>query len=165
MLDDDWDISPTPCQDKARIPAGETPAKSGGNPEATQRSRLRTIWGLVIGFLGLLGQGLLYVLSRFIQVPIPRVQYADGMVRYTWRGDWTGRSYRYFIQTYDVELLSALFWIFLIVGFSLALIRKETLQKAVAPWGSKKKRRQAGNQKAPDAGPRGLSSFDEDSRG
>lgn len=40
---------------------------------------------------------------------------------YTWRSNLTGHSWRYFIQTYDLELLTALFFLLLAGGVILFL--------------------------------------------
>ena len=63
----------------------------------------------VSGF-GLLGNFIIYLLSRFIEVMVPRIRYEDGEKIYHWSWDITGRSYRYFIQAYDLEALTLLFW-------------------------------------------------------
>lgn len=119
--------------DQERPAAGSTaPGRSRAHPARTHRTR--RLWGLCIGFLGLLGQGTFYILSRFIEVPVPRVTTSNGMTHYTWQGDWTGHSYHYFIQTYDLEGLQGALWFLVIAGFLLALLSGERIKTWMGKW-------------------------------
>ena len=78
--------------------------------------------------MGLLGNFAIYLLSRAIEVMIPMVTYQDGEKWYTWRTDLTGRSYRYFIQEYELTVLVAVLWALVIAAIALLLLNRETIE-------------------------------------
>lgn len=58
---------------------------------------------------GLLGSGTLYLVSRFVKVPIPyHYTAADGTDMVRWSTDRTGHSLRYFVEHYDLEALAVI---------------------------------------------------------
>ena len=67
---------------------------------------------------GLLGNFVIYIFSRFIKVIIPYITEVDGRQVYEW-GRLRGRSYYYFIQQYNLELLSILFYLCIVVGIGI----------------------------------------------
>ena len=67
---------------------------------------------------GLLGNFVIYIFSRFIKVIIPYITEADGRQVYEW-GRLRGRSYYYFIQQYNLEFLSILFYLCIVVGIGI----------------------------------------------
>ena len=104
LLDDGWD--------------------GGAPPQTGRRKRL----ALCLGAVGLLGNFAIYLLSRAIEVMIPMVTYQDGEKWYTWRTDLTGRSYRYFIQEYELTVLVAVLWALVIAAIALLLLNRETIE-------------------------------------
>lgn len=86
------------------------------NPKADSDKKRKTIVGICIASAGLLGNFVIYILSRCIEVMIPYIHYDEnGTKWYTW-GELTGYSYRYFIQDRNLEFLAGLFWILSAVG-------------------------------------------------
>lgn len=95
--------------------------------------RVRKIVSLCIAASGLLGNFVIYILSRFIEVMVPRVAYRDGdKIMYTWSSEFTDYSYKYFIREHNLEFLTALFWLLFIGGLIAAFVRKEHLRTALA---------------------------------
>lgn len=69
---------------------------------------------------GLLGNFVIYLLSRAIAVMVPRISYdAAGQKWYHWSSEQTGHSLQYFIAEYDLELLVSLLCLLIIAGFLL----------------------------------------------
>ena len=86
-------------------------------------TRIKKIIALCISGLGLLGNFVIYVLSRFIKVSIPRKTYAgDDMYTWTFHDDY---SYKYFIEEHGLEFLTIMFWLMLIVGLFIAFVPKD----------------------------------------
>ncbi len=66
---------------------------------------------------GLLGNGTLYLVSRFVKVPIPyHYTAADGTDMVRWSTDQTGHSLRYFVEHYDLEALAAVLALAVLAG-------------------------------------------------
>lgn len=94
---------------------------------------------------GLLGNLTLYIVSRFVRVMVPHISRGDGQTLYTWRSDLTGYSYKYFVETYSLELLTALFWALAVVGllltqrkrFPAVAARVRTLRKRLSAFAGK----------------------------
>ena len=80
---------------------------------------------LCVGFFGLIGNFVVFLLSRFIEVMVPHITYENGQKMYHWRSNLTGHSYKYFIQEYDLEFLTVLFWILFVLGLVIAFVPKE----------------------------------------
>ena len=104
LLDDALDQPPQP----AASPAAD-PLKN------------RRLAGILLAAAGLLGNLVIYILSRAVEVMVPMVTRQDGITMYTWQSNLTGHSWRYFIQTYDLELLTALFFLLSAGGVILFL--------------------------------------------
>ena len=68
---------------------------------------------------GLAGNFMLYIASRFVEVMIPRKVVENGMFWYEYTSSHTGHSYYYFIREYDLEILAAVLWTFLVMGIVL----------------------------------------------
>jgi DNA-binding XRE family transcriptional regulator len=94
-------------------------AKSGA------RDNTKKVIALCVGMFGLMGNFVVYVLSRFALVMIPRITYENGQKMYHWRSDLTGHSYQYFIQEYDLEVLVIIFWILFVFGLIAVFVPKE----------------------------------------
>lgn len=88
----------------------------------------RRIAGICMAVAGLAANLAIYVASRFIEVMVPVKNYgADGKLWYTWSGDFTGYSYKYFVQHYNLEFLTILFWLLVLGGLVLAFYNREKL--------------------------------------
>ncbi len=96
LLNDDYDCN----QDIPAVNMTETKANSN----------IKKIVALCISILSLIGNLVIYILSRFIKVVIPQIKYENGQAWYVWSGEFTGHSYKYFIQEYDLEFLTILLW-------------------------------------------------------
>lgn len=92
------------------------------------KDKINKVIALSVGLFGLMGNFVVYVLSRFIEVMVPHITYENGQKMYHWRSDLTGHSYKYFVQTYDLEFLTVLFWILLVLGLVAAFVPKEKLK-------------------------------------
>ena len=90
-------------------------------PPAADPLKKRRLAGMILAAAGLLGNLVIYILSRAVAVMVPHISYQGGEKWYTWRSDLTGHSWKYFIQAYDLELLTALFCLLLAGGIVLFL--------------------------------------------
>ena len=104
---------------------------------------LKVIGACMAGF-GLFGSFVIYVLSRFIEVMVPHVTHENGQTWYTYSSGITARSYRYFIQEYNLEFLTALFWILALAGLVMALVPKEKFARLRARLRGRLRRRSDG---------------------
>lgn len=85
-----------------------------GVTKKTQQKKI----GILILLFGLVGNFVIYIFSRFIKVIIPYITEVDGRQVYEW-GRLRGRSYYYFIQQYNLEFLSILFYLCIVVGIGI----------------------------------------------
>lgn len=99
--------------------------------EATANKKIKNMIALFVSLLGLLGNFILYILSRIIEVMVPHITYQNGGIIYEWDSGIVARSYKYFIQQYDLELLAIVFWGLLLAGLVYLLISSGKIQKAV----------------------------------
>ena len=97
--------------------------------QASAKRNIRKVIAVCIAAIGLFGNFTFYLLSRFIEVPIPHITYENGRMLYTWNG-YTGHSYGYFIQEYSLEFLTILFWGIVIVGVGYLLLHSALFRKA-----------------------------------
>ena len=105
LLDDALDQPPQPAASPAADPL-----------------RKRRLAGILLAAAGLLGNLVIYILSRAVAVMVPVITYEQGVTWYNWSSDHTGHSWKFFIQTYDLELLTALFCLLLAAGVILFLV-------------------------------------------
>lgn len=98
----------------------DQPPQPDASPAADPLKK-RRLAGILLAAAGLLGNLVIYILSRAVEVMVPMVTRQDGITMYTWRSNLTGHSWRYFIQTYDLELLTALFFLLSAGGVILFL--------------------------------------------
>lgn len=90
----------------------------------TESSAKRQVRRLAAGFVagvGLLGNFLIYLVSRFVEVPVTVKTYQDGWYHYTGARD---HSYWGFIREYDMEFLAALLWLMVAAGLLVILYKK-----------------------------------------
>lgn len=100
--------------------------------ETIANRKIKKIIALCVCAFGLFGNFVIYILSRIIEVVVPYITYENGQKWYTWNGAVTGRSYWYFIQQYDLEFLSVLFWGLFLVGLIYVFVGSEKMKEAVA---------------------------------
>ena len=86
------------------------------NTETIANKKIKKIIALCVSIFGLLGNFVIYILSRFIKVMVPHIRYENGEKWYDWSSEFTGRSYKYFIQEYNLEFLAILFLGMFLVG-------------------------------------------------
>ena len=96
--------------------------------ETAANHRIKRIVALCAAILGLFGNFVFYLLSRFIEVRVPHITYENGKKWYTYSSGLTGYSYKYFIQEHNLELLTAFLWLLTIAGLLIAFLNKEKLQ-------------------------------------
>ncbi len=84
----------------------------------------KKIISLCIAGFGFLGNFIIYILSRFIEVYVPYRYFNSETQSYWNRWDY-GYSYRYFIEEYRLELLTVMFFAMLIIGLFIAFMPKD----------------------------------------
>lgn len=90
----------------------------------TESSAKQTVRRLTAGFVagvGLLANFLIYLVSRFVEVPVTVKTYQDGR---TWYTGARGHSYWGFIREYDLEFLAVLLWLLVVAGLLVILYKK-----------------------------------------
>ena len=98
-------------------PTKETSTAAGG--------RGKKIAAICMMAFGMLGNFVIYILSRCIKVMIPRaIDGGNGEIWYEWSSNDTAYSYRYFIETYSLEFLTALFVVVMVAGIVLFVVQK-----------------------------------------
>ena len=105
--------------------------------ETSTKVKMRKMIALCISAFGVFGIFILYILSRMIEVMVPYISYENGEKVYTWRGNLTGHSYKYFIQEYDLELLVLLFSGLLLVGLIYILMHSHKAKEVIAKFKDK----------------------------
>jgi transcriptional regulator with XRE-family HTH domain len=90
------------------------------------KDKIKKVIALCVGAFGLIGNFVVFVLSRMVEVMVPYIT-DEG---YTWSADRTGHSYKYFVEYYDLEFLIAIFWILFVVGLAAAFVPKEKFKKS-----------------------------------
>lgn len=100
LLNDDMD-SDTPA------------AKAPESPAPKNRSK---VIACCAAALGLAGNFVIYILSRCIEVMVPRIVHEGGKRWYEYSSNMTDHSYRYFIHAYALEFLAILLWAMFLAG-------------------------------------------------
>ena len=90
-------------------------------PPAADPLKKWRLAGLLLAAAGLLGHLVLYLLSRAVEVMVPYITHSQGVTWYNWDSTHTGHSWKYFIQTYDLETLTALLCLLIAGGILLFL--------------------------------------------
>lgn len=98
----------------------DEPPRPAASPAADPLKK-RRLAGILLAAAGLLGNLVIYILSRAVAVMVPTITYEQGITWYNWDSNHTGHSWRYFIQSYDLEALTALFFLLLAGGVILFL--------------------------------------------
>lgn len=90
------------------------------HPGGWSGEKKRRLAGMCLAGTGLLGNFVIYLLSRAITVMVPRISYdAAGQKWYHWSREQTGHSLQYFIAEYDLELLVFLLCLLIAAGLVL----------------------------------------------
>ena len=104
---------------------GESPAPiKSKSVSSIAGTIINKIISLCVAGFGFAGNFVIYVTSRFVEVPVPfrYYHYETESYHHTW--DY-GYSYKYFIEEYHLELLTVMFWLMLIVGLFIAFVPKD----------------------------------------
>lgn len=86
---------------------------------------------VILCVIGLIPNFVIYLMSRFTEVPIPYYYEENGQKMVQWSGDRLGHSYRYFIEYYDLELLTVICWMLVIIGFVWLLFSLGVFKKSM----------------------------------
>ncbi len=94
--------------------------------ETAARKRTQAILGICLSGFGLLGNAVLYILSRFIKVMVPmRVeQQPGGSTLTSWSSEFTDYNFKYFVQEHNLEFMVAFFWLLFAAGLIILFIDK-----------------------------------------
>ena len=89
--------------------------------ESNARQKVRRLTAGFAAGVGLLGNFLIYLISRFVEVPVTVRDYQNG--RYYWTGA-RDHSYWGFVREYDLEFLAVLLWL-MVAGALLVFLYKK----------------------------------------
>ena len=92
--------------------------------ETTARERLEQIIGIGMAGFGLLGNFIIYIISRMVPVIVPRVSWENGKRMLHWNSMYTDYNWYYFVREHNLELLTALFCLLIAAGLGI-LFRKK----------------------------------------
>lgn len=130
LLDDDYENDPgayVADNHHKDIPDASS-AESEMLAKKAKRNRLA---GGCIAAMGIMGNFIIYVLSRIFKVMVPRTVYdKSGQKWFYWSSGIRGYSYKYFIQEHSLEVLTAVFWLMVIAGLTIAFLLPVILRKA-----------------------------------
>ena len=96
-------------------------------PEAVPRRDRRRLLGWLSLGMGLLGNGVFFLLSRLEKVPFPLVTREGGRTWYTW-GVQETYSYRWFLYDRHLTACAVLLWLLALAGLLVLLLPPERLQ-------------------------------------
>ena len=111
---------------------GESPAPiKSKSVSSIAGTFVKKIIALCVAGFGFIGNFMIYVFSRFVEVSVPSRYYNSETESYwyTW-GD--GYSYRYFIEEYNLELLTVMFFAMLTVGLFVAFVPKDKFMNFIS---------------------------------
>lgn len=96
----------------------DLPAVQESRRESNQTAR--KVAGICVAAVCALGNSVIYILSRFIEVLVPYYRWNEELGKAErWFGEITGYSYKYFVQEHHLELLVAAFWLLTVAGLVL----------------------------------------------
>lgn len=94
--------------------------------ELAANEKMKRVIGLYMAAVGLLGNFVIYIFSRVIKVMVPSIRRdADGTKWYHWSSELMDYSYKYFVQTHNLEFLTGMFWGFVVIGLLIAFVKKD----------------------------------------
>lgn len=91
--------------------------------ENRSKEKFRKIVGICLGAFGLLGNFIIYIISRMVPVMVPVMVWENGKRMYHWNSTHTDYSWYYFVRKYNLEFLSILFFLLIAAGLVLFLIK------------------------------------------
>lgn len=106
--------------------------------EQTVQYKIHRIVGVGLTGLGLMGNFIIYIISRFVKVEAP-FSYFDTVEQFT-RYVYDGKlriNYRYFVREYHLEALVIIFGIIAVIGVSLLLWNIPAIKQWVQKFGYK----------------------------
>lgn len=95
---------------------------AGRGTETAPGHRMRIRLALSASGFGLLGNFVIYILSRFVKVLTPYITYEQGKKTYHWSGGHMGYSYLYFVREHNLEFLTVSFWVLFAAGIIAAFV-------------------------------------------
>ena len=107
--------------------AQDLPSAPPPIPEAVPRRDRRRLLGWLALGMGLLGNGVFFLLSRLEKVPFPLVTREGGRTWYTW-GVQETYSYRWFLYDRHLTACAVLLWLLALAGLLVLLLPPERLQ-------------------------------------
>lgn len=104
-------------------PTENNETKAGGKFSNKVKATVCMSFGLIANFV-------IYIVSRFVEVPIPYSSIQNGHRVFEWNSNQVAHSFRYFVEHYDLQFLMILSWIAVVVGiiwllFSMGVFRKK----------------------------------------
>lgn len=104
-------------------PTENNETKAGGKFSNKVKATVCMSFGLIVNFV-------IYIVSRFVEVPIPYSYIQNGHRVFEWDSNHVAHSFRYFVEYYDLQFLMILSWIAVVVGiiwlsFSMGVFRKK----------------------------------------
>lgn len=95
--------------------------------KAQPKRNMKKVVACWVSAIGLGAQFIIYLVSRFVQVPAPYVYWKDGKQWITYDGE-LRTSYKYFIREYDLNALVWLFWLMALAGIIYLIVTNEKVK-------------------------------------
>lgn len=131
LLNDEYENDNTIQSTQEDTPPADEPVLSTGQTTSTPNRKTGKIVGLCIAATGLLGNFIIYCVSRTVKVMVP-IESASvtGEILQMWSSSHTDYSYKYFIQERNLEFLTILFWILVASGLVIAFVKIKKKESA-----------------------------------
>ena len=97
------------------------------------KERLRKIAAVCIAAFGLLGNFIIYIISRMVPVMVPVIIWENGKRMYHWNSTHTDYNYYYFVREYNLGLLTVAFWMLIAAGLVMLFYKKIKWKKIPKP--------------------------------
>lgn len=97
--------------------------------ENNANERFERLGGICLAGFGLLGNFIIYIISRMVPVMVPVVIWENGKRMYHWNSMHTDYNWYYFVREHNLELLTAIFCLLIAVGLVLLFHRKIPTKK------------------------------------
>ncbi len=91
--------------------------------EKRTKENLQKTAGICLAAFGLLGNFIIYIISRMVAVMVPVMVWENGKRMYHWNSTHTDYSWYYFVQKYNLEFLTILFFLFIAAGLVLCFVK------------------------------------------